>query len=218
MAELNVKKKRKSPVGWIILGLVVIALIVWIVVDNNDNEVMTSENNEQIMEPNQDEGAMTPGENDAENSDMDAKVQEFVSFVNGTDSISMDHEVTHEGITKLTEALAAVTPDGVPDDNVKNDVDALKQEANQLLDNRLSEQHANIMRNSFISAAKIIENIQKDNYPDLDEEANQVMEAAEDIDAQQLATNQKEDIKSFFDEAADALQKMEAEGQTASRQ
>ncbi len=218
MAELNVKKKSKSPVGWIILGLVVIALIVWIVVDNNDNEVMTSDNNEQVMESNQDEGTMNRSENSAENSQMDQKVQDFVSFANETGSISMDHEVTHDGLTKLAEALTAVTPGDVPDENVNNDVDELKAEANQLTENPTSEQHANIMRNSFISAAQIIKNIQSENYPELQEEANQVMDAAKDIDAQKLATNQKEDIKSFFDEAADALQKMEAEGQTASRE
>jgi hypothetical protein len=36
MAELNVEKKKKSPIGWIILGIVVIALIIWFVASDTD--------------------------------------------------------------------------------------------------------------------------------------------------------------------------------------
>ncbi|HZH74053.1 MAG TPA: hypothetical protein VFD91_16270, partial [Mariniphaga sp.] len=59
MAELNVEKRKKSPIGWIILGIVVIGLIVWFAASDNDVVQDTASNitndNEQTSEYGQEQ-------------------------------------------------------------------------------------------------------------------------------------------------------------------
>lgn len=266
MAELRVKKKNRHPVLWTILALVVIGLIVWLVVDTGDRAGTDTE--AEIVSPlgegtdidERENWAGEPGTwGDDSGTTQNPEVQEFVSFVNSSNSISMDHETVHEGLTKLAAALSAVNQG----QSIQGDVDQLKQEADQLMEDRLSQQHANIARNAFINAANIIQEQEqqhayiKENQQGMYDDQNQmerqnqmndqsqmnqdqttrqdqtnrqdqmrqnnsatsaqgsaedVMEAAKEIDARQPLTDQKEKVKEFFDEAATALQQMSHSG------
>ncbi len=270
MSELKIEKKKRFPVIWLILGIIVIAVIVWIIVDNNDNttEVM-GENETEMNEPidNDNDYAESEdwngnqvwgddsdvlesdsglnnndtkvwgddsdvGETDrsirkeddsntfggdysgALGTDVNApndvmrsnRIQNFISFAEQTDASNLNRRKTHEGITKLAMALSAVTTDSTGT-SMQQELSRLKQQADQLKDNRLSNQQASIIKSSFMDAATIIQT-QSRNYGGMDNEASQVMEAARDINAQDMASNQKDAINSFFDQAADALKKM----------
>lgn len=207
MADLNIKKKKRYPVLWALLGILAVAMIVWFF--TADNKEGLNENEEELYAESETWGDESDATGTTENAD---RVNEFITFADETMTIDMNHEATHRGLIQLASALEALT------ENTGNDLDQMRQEADQLLDNRLSDQHANIMRNAFVTAATIIQN-QQGNRENLKQETPEVMEAAKSIDAKEPATDQKTEIKNFFDKAADALaqlQNSEASGSETS--
>ncbi len=270
MSELKIEKKKRFPVIWMILGIIAIAVIVWIIVDDNDNNTdVMGENETELNEPYENENGFAESEewngnevwgddsdvpesdsglnnNDTEvwGDDSDAgetrrdirqeddsntfggdysgalgtdanapddvmrsnRIQNFISFAEQTNESNLNRRRTHEGINKLAMALSAVTTDSTGT-SMQQELNRLKQQADQLKDNRLSNQQASIIKSSFMDAANIIQ-MQSRNYDGMDNEASQVMEAARRINEQDMASNQKAAIQSFFTEAADALEKM----------
>lgn len=222
MAEINVKKKNDSPKWpWILLILLAVGIVGWLLIDTGDDEgemAYIQESEEATpASPEDNLGYNAQREtdiNDQRRSDMDTQtgqnnnqVSSYVDYVEtNKDNIGRDHQFSSEALRELAGALSAITEEA----NLQSDPDLqnLKDQADQLQQNPSSDQHANIMSNAFTSAANIIDRVQKQEYPDLEEEASQVKEAAQAVEPTELATNQEDKIKSFFDESADALQAM----------
>ncbi|MFW6257516.1 MAG: hypothetical protein ACOC11_01915, partial [Prolixibacteraceae bacterium] len=64
--------------------------------------------------------------------------------------------------------------------------------------------------------ANSLQNLQKKADAEIQEEVSQVKEAAERINEGDMVSRQRDAIDSFFDEAADALEKIKDENATAS--
>ncbi len=257
MADLNIEKKKRFPVIWIILGVILIAVLVWYFVGTNDMDV-NEETEAELVEPNGigsgyaepdvwngdeltpwdstfndnemwgDEsdmpernddsntfgndysGAVGTDTNAPENVMVSEKIRDFVEFADSTDANELDRRKTYEGFSKLTMALSAISNAENRDSTSsgQQDLNRLKQQADQLRDERLSQQQAAVIRDFFVDAANVIQNYSR-NHEELSDEASQVMDAAQNINASDMASNQKSQINLFFNEAADALQKME---------
>jgi hypothetical protein len=224
MAELNVQKKKKSPIGWIILGVVIIGLIIWIAAsDNNgiDQRAQYGQERQQTSEYGQEQSqAVVPfGNDDRDRASFDPRVQEFLNFADEFDNSDMNAVNAREGIVKLSDALIAIAQANNDQQGAwQGELEKLKQEANQLQDANMSNQHATVISGAFSSAANVIQNIQNRYYPDLESEASDVMDAAQDIEAQEPISEQESEIKSFFDESADVVKKMEERKQTSLNQ
>jgi hypothetical protein len=236
MAELKIEKRRKFPVLWTILGIIAVVVVVWFLVDSND-EINDNEDMAEAYESdrgtdgfnrsddyrNDDQSYMdrdtTKWNDEAETwgddseADINARVpvtvQNFVRFASNTDTSSLTQERILEGISKLSAALAAVEVGESQDINRQRNLDRLNKEMDQFGDNRLSNQHGKIMKNAFVDAANIIQSEQQQRHPDLATEADQVMAAAIKIDEQRPVAEQKTEVKMFFDKSAETLQKME---------
>ncbi len=221
MAELNVEKKKKSPVGWVILGIVVIALVIWFVASDTD-EVQDVAQFEQEQEQDSEFGqeqsqAIAPYDADRSRTETNSRVQEFINFAEDKSADDLNRQSVQEGITKLSDALMAVANEQSQGQGTwEGELDQIKQEANQLQDENMEQQHATVVRSAFSSAANVIQNLQNQYYPDLQNEASGVMDAAQEIDDQQMASEQKNEMESFFEEAAGILEKMEQKSQTTS--
>lgn len=226
MAEINVKKKRNNSPNWpwILLILLAVGIVGWLLIDTGDTDgdlayIQESEEttdryitpDDRTVENNQDQTARDLL--DDEETDRQAgqgnkeQIQSFVSFVEeNNENIGREHNYSSQALSELADALSSLTEDA----NLQRDPDLqnLKSQADQLQQNPSSDQHANIMSDAFTSAANVIDKVQKQNYPDLDKESNEVKEAAQAMEPTELATNQEDKIKSFFDESADALQQM----------
>jgi hypothetical protein len=233
MAELHVEKKKKSPIGWIILGVIVLGLIIWFVASetNGTQEVAQfRQNEEQTSEYGREQSqAVPPFDNDDRYRDRtgdrdrdmgrtasDRRIQEFLVFVDErTDDMTTTK--TREGLIKLSDALIAVSEQSDRQGAWQGELEQIKQQANRLQDN-MTEQHSAVIQSAFSSAANVIQDIQNKYYPGLENDASDVMDAAQDIETQELASEQENEIKSFFNEAADVVRKMDERRQTSSIQ
>jgi hypothetical protein len=225
MAELNVEKKKKSPIGWIILGIAVLALVIWFVASDNDDIQDTAQFNqeeEQTSEYGQEQSqAVAPYDGERSRTESNTRVQEYVTFVEEKEraDYDMNHTVVQEGITKLSDALKAVANEQTQGQGTwDGELDQIKQDVSQLQGETLNQQHSTVIRSAFSSAANVIQNIQNKYYPEFQNDASDIMDAAQDIDAQELASEQKNEIHSFFKKTADLLEKMDERTTTSSLQ
>jgi hypothetical protein len=224
MAELNVQKKKKSPIGWIILGVVIIGLIIWIAASDNDGLDQTAqtrqEQNQTSTRGQEQSQAVVPyGDDDDDREASDPRIQEFLNFVDNADNSDMTAANAREGINKLSDALIAVASANNDQQGAfQGELEQLKQEANRLQDGNRTTEHSSVINSAFSSAANVIQNMQHKFYPDLENDASDLMDSAQDVDPQEELSDQQGEVKSFFDDAADVIKKMDARRQTTLRQ
>lgn len=208
MAEIHIQKKKKPVWPWILAAVVVLAIILWIVVDtdNNDQQRQTAvvDQTEQIQQ----QDAFT----DQQDNQRTDAVDDFISFVqesNAREEMDLDHDYTAEGISLLSAALNdMVNQLGVEDVDMQQKRDNLNRKADQIQQDPASTQHADTIRSAFISSADIMSNLQQQHFPNLDGEVNNVRETAQAVDPNTLTLEQKQNVKAFFSSSAQALHEM----------
>jgi hypothetical protein len=224
MAELNVEKKKKSPIGWIILGVVIVGLIIWIAASDNDGRdrtAQTTQDRQQTTTRGQQQSqAVAPyGTDDDDRQASDPRIQEYLNFVDNTDNSDMNAVNAREGINRLSDALIAVASANNDQQGAfQGELEQLKQEASRLQDGNRATEHSSVINSAFSSAANIIQNMQHRFYPDLEDDASDLMDSAQDVDPQEQLSDQQSEVKSFFDDAADVIKKMDERRQTTLRQ
>lgn len=293
MAELKVKKKKKFPVLWTILGIIAVVVIAWVIWEATDADMAVEQElaeSEQIeserfyyAEPDEWEGAetdpwddettmqedwsaerevwgdesgavtdedipeetetwseeedveeTTPADEDEATYGMDYSgsvgteanapdaeqqeemVQNYLTFAEEIDAEDLNRRTTYRGIKKLTMAISALAITDTTDVNWSKDIQQLKMQTEQLRDERLSGQQASVIKNSFMEIANSLQNLQKKTDAEIQEEVSQVKETAQRINERDMISNQRDAIDTFFDEAADALEKIKDETATAS--
>jgi hypothetical protein len=213
MAEIHVEKKNRPVWPWIV-GILLIAAVIWIVADNDDDiteadTVGTAQTEEQdAMDNTMENNDNAMMENNQQNDAM-----AYVSFIeeNG-ENVTIEHDYSHQALTHLAAALNSMAGDA--SEETKQKLNDLKQKADNLTQNPMSEQHANMMVDAFNSAAMVMESMQQEMFPDLGDEVQQVKDAANGIDPSVIVTEQKDAVKKFFETSADAVEAM-AENQNA---
>ncbi len=196
MAEIKIEKKR-TIWPWIVLGIIVIALLVYflaIPVDRGEEEVTETTvivNKGNLMD-------------ETENN---STVAAYVAYVEDSlGQMDMTHEYTHDAIVKLTNAIEAMA--GEIGFDVGTNLDEALRDANMITRDEHSTKHANHIRDAADILARTLLNMQKEFYPGLSNQAQAVMDAADKIKPGELTLEQKDAIKSFFWRAADLLKKM----------
>lgn len=230
MAESDKFNKKTRPITWIILAVVVIAVIAWLFVDRTPSTTSTHEDGinklqtESLKETDdwnvdpvtwgddsfmdEDDNAYGADYSGAVGTDVTApgnqqqfsRVDAFVSFTEETDASELNRKTTYEGLVKLAAAIEEL-------DN-ESQADEIKEKAEQLKEDQMTDQQAIVIQETVSQAATAIENIQQDKFPDLENQVKQLKNAAQKIDSGDLASNQKEPIMNFFNEAAQILESM----------
>jgi hypothetical protein len=199
MAEIKIEKKK--PVGpWVLVGLVVLALIVYFgMFHDNDTvepeEFVTQENN--ISDINQ--------TNLLDVKENNITVAEFVRFVK-SDSIRLSLEHTNKALVKLTEATNAMAVEVGYD--VGPYLDTLKESNEMVANERFESAKAKNIRMAAENSAKALENIQLAKYPWLSEEVEDLKSASMAINPDAPVVEQKDAVHDYFAKAADILEKM----------
>jgi len=93
--------------------------------------------------------------------------------------------------------------------NGNQHISTIKQTASNITHNTYSEQHADKIRMAFLATASFMQDLPSSAFPELQDEADDIKDAAESIKSKELATNQANDIQNFFDEVADAFAEIE---------
>jgi hypothetical protein len=197
MAEIKIEKKK--PVWpWILLAVVVVGIIIWWAAADDDNDRAMTDDTTQMQEADR---------NDTYRPDAGA-VNTYVMMFDerNTGEMSLDHDFTNKALANLIEAVRAQAKEDGYD--VKADLDQARQYADVVTQDPYETSHADNIRKAAETIARALHNMQQANYPHLNNEAQEVQDAARNIKPGELTLEQKSEVKTFFRKSADLLDKM----------
>ena len=199
MAEIRVEKK--SPMWpWILIGLIILAVILYFVLSddsNGDTDRTTTTTTEQTDQDR------TRRDSPVNNQ----TVASYVTFVQDSDrEMGLDHEYSNEALKRLTEATKAMADEVNVD--VERDLSVVRNNAQQIQQDPFETTHANKIRASAEKLSDALMTIQREAFPNLSNQASAVRNSAMEINPEELALDQRDAIKSFYDRAADLLRQM----------
>jgi hypothetical protein len=190
MTEIKIERKR-SLWPWVILGLVLLAIIVYFIWFRSDKADENSDVNMALI---------TVRENNT-------TVGDYIGFVNSdTATMTIDHNFTNQAILKLTNAVTAMADE--IDFDIKADMDSVKVHGEIITRDPFETTHANHIRKAADILTNSLHRMQQAKYPELSAEAAQLKSSAASIDSDALTLDQREAVKGFFRQAADLLEKM----------
>ena len=193
MAEIKIEKK-KTIWPWILVGLLVLAVILYFLFFRKDNDDNMSV--ETTTTPVVDSSNMN-------NSSVDA----FVTFVSSdTATMGLDHVFTHNALIKLIAATKSTADK--KGFNIQADLDKAKEDADKITVDPMVTTHADFIKDATNRISTALQNLQRANYPQLSTESQKVKDASNDISTADLTLDQKQTVKTFFNNAADLLKKM----------
>ncbi len=197
MAEIKIEKKTTPVWPWILLALIVIALLIYLFAfrgEEDDNDEMTEVTTEQPADTRQ----VAPN---------NSTVAGFVSFIeDDPDQVGLDHEYTNEALLQLTNATEAMANEVGYDP--QQDLAQVRTLSEKITTDPFETTHANSIKEAAGILAQTLQNIQQNAFSGLASEAEEVKSAVTEIETDVLTLDQKEDVKNFFAEAADLLDKM----------
>ncbi|CAM3984129.1 hypothetical protein FLAN108750_03200 [Flavobacterium antarcticum] len=199
MAEIKIEKK--APIWPWIVGLLILALAVYFLFFKDTAVVTdgTTATNDTIVD-------QTEMQNNRDDTNL-MGVAAFVAFVKNDDgNMTLDHEYSNEALNKLISATEEVS--AKTDFDSKMDLDKAREHADAITKNPEATDHADHIKMATDMISTVLQNLQKAKFPNLQAEADKAKMASQAINVKELALNQKEKIKAFFDDAADLLDKM----------
>lgn len=199
MAEIKIEKKKQIW-PWLLVGLVIVALLVYFLVFRDNGE-----NTEAVTEP---ESITNTNESDLLGvQENNGTVADYVNFVeNSKEEMSLDHEYTNEALLKLIEATDAMASEVGYD--VQADIEKAREYAKMIEQDSFETTHSDNIRKADDLLTNILQNIQKAKYPGLADEVTALKSATESIKLSVPTLEQKDAVKNYFAKASDLLQKM----------
>jgi hypothetical protein len=206
MAEIKIEKKPVWP--WVLVALLVIGVIIFFLVrdDGAGNGMATPPPERDRMERANDrpERQETPERRDRAQVN---EVQDYVTFVADDErSMGLDHEYTSGAMERLREAVKAKADQ--LDHDIQADLGRIDDDVDHITDDPYETTHANHIRSAADALSTAMRNMQQEHYPNLDQQARQVEQAASDIDPNTLTLEQRDAVKGFFDRSAELLRNM----------
>ncbi|KEO71956.1 hypothetical protein [Anditalea andensis] len=199
MAEIRVEKK--SPMWpWILIGIIILGIILYFVVFQDSGD-----------DPDRDGTAVTEQTDDdrfrRDGPVNNQTVASFVTFVQeGDREMSLDHEYSNEALKRLTDATKAMADEVNVD--VERDLSVVREHARAIQEDPFETTHADKIKASAEKISDALMSIQREAFPNLSSEAGAVKNSATQINSEELALEQREEIKSFYDRAAALLRQM----------
>ncbi len=222
MADLRIEKKEKSSsiLPWL-LGLLVLALAIWGVIELLDDDDDNLVENTEVIDDGADAGSdIVRNGNTYTLIDFDDPqagerfgdlTNEYSTYTeNMTGEMGLDHEFSHNALNQLanaTVALAYATGMG-EETNIKQKAAMIRERAEAITRDPMATTHADDIRAAATSISEVLSEVQRAHYPGLDAAVAEVSKAASEITPQTLTLNQKEDVRVFFGKAKVALEAM----------
>jgi hypothetical protein len=149
-------------------------------------------------------------------SAMITEVKEFTGFVRDNpaeEKMALDHNYSSDSIGYLSAALSSLAREhNIKDLDIEQRVKSFEQYADRLQEDKRSTEHADLIREAFISITDLIADLENRLHPGQSQEIGQLRQAAQSIDPIQPLLKQKARVQEFFTRASAALQAM---GQSA---
>lgn len=203
MEEIKIRKKR--PAWPWILGLIILFFVGWGIYRTLRPEVV--EEDVVVVQSDENSNISHNNSNNKKKNKPEA-IQELISFAdeNGQ-QIGLDHVYTGSGIDKLADALEEVKNDnGIDNNAVSNDLEAMRSQANFIRKNEESLDHADSIKAAFEEATDAFAIIQNEAFPDNSGEITELKQKADRISTVTPVLDQKQNIRSFFDQSVQTLE------------
>jgi hypothetical protein len=202
MAEINIQRKEKSMWPWIVGGLILLLVILFLagVFDGDKNIYDRTATVDTTMQRPAPAASEFPDE-----------VRDYLAYVRGHDTTAMDvsHDYDSKALMYLADALDALADrDYVGNTEVENTRKILREKADKLQDDPASKNHADMLRDAAMSASNLMEVMQKAQYPDLTGAVAEARSAAMAIVPGKPALDQKQTTQNFFLKAGVVLEAM----------
>ena len=199
MAGKKFPEKQKSPWPWI-TGFTILAGFIWFILiyvyipGKDSNNILTAD-------------FTYAGSRYKPPADTVNEVKEFIRYSRNADNTLTAKKYSEKGLIKLQSALSYLA-DRVDstDSNLKNNIDSLDRKVAVIdtsIQNYLVE-----LKPALSVAVTAIESIQKLNYPYLANNISLLRKAENRINMKKSINSQLKNIRYFFGETGDTLQKM----------
>lgn len=203
MANIRIEEKKKGAgiLPWII-GLLLLALIIWAVasfIGDDADQVITEE---EYTEP-------APVINDVDYATPVAAYMAFTDDMEG--EMGLDHEFSHDALTRLAAASVALADSkGVADAaGTDSKADRVMQLANDITKDPMAGDHADKIKQAAMLIVEMLEDVNtKASNGVATASLEELRSQAQDISAGTLTLDQKEDVRSFFAQARTVLQEL----------
>ncbi|MCM4160628.1 hypothetical protein FHG64_18495 [Antarcticibacterium flavum] len=214
MAEIKIEKKK--PIWpWILVGLIILGIILYFLFAGNDDDMDDMDDNrtEQVSDTTYTDAQRRDNDNSTMGWDEtsrdtlnDDSVSNYLSHVGDRERMGVDHEYTNNALIHLIDAVEAKAAEVNMD--IDKDLEEMRDEAEAITQNPQATNHADKIKETGNKIVDVLERMQEENFPNLSGDVEDVRTALQDIDSSTLTLEQKEEINSFFREAADVLRSM----------
>lgn len=204
MAEINIQRKETSMWPWVVGGLVLVLVILFLAGVFSDDETVYEDASAADTTTQTNEPA-------AMNTEVPDDVESYLTYVreHNTDAMGLDHEYSSAALQRLAAALGAIaTRDYAGDAEVQRVRDSLQSKADRIQIDPEATNHADMLRDAAMSVADLMETMQKKGYPNLGTQVGEVRSAATAIKPGVLTLEQKQEVQTFFTRAGEALESM----------
>ncbi|MGE5383840.1 MAG: hypothetical protein ACM3PX_10475 [Omnitrophica WOR_2 bacterium] len=213
MAEIKIEK-RKPIWPWVLAGLVVVALVGYYLLSDNNNR---SNRHESAYNTTNDQTKMRTdrakiGTDKEKRTNIGIQNQKPVAaFINYVNSDIEHKDLNHEKVSKAFEQLTAATNEVANETGHKSiaNIDKVKMHVGMIEKNQSDTAVARNIKESAEILSAELQQLQKDKFPDLNKEARKLKNSSESIKTGKPALQQSDEIKSFLADAADLLEKMD---------
>ena len=221
MAQIRIEKDNNngSFLPWI-LGLLVLGLLVWgafAFLDDEDNDSALLDA-EEVEAPLAEMATEITGQPDGTYTDLDdeddfnllgdAAVVRFMDYTASMKGeMGLDHEFSHNALTYLADATENLAD--ALDVEITDNTERAKEMADAITKDPYATNHADMIRMAALNITETLERINKWGYDSaFNDEVMKVRKEAQQINAKTLTLNQKEDVRTFFSAARNALSAM----------
>jgi hypothetical protein len=199
MAEIKIERKKQIW-PWLLVGVILGALLIYFLTYRDYSKSPDSATEAGYITNTNEPDLIGVNENNS-------TVAAYVNFVeNSNERMSLDHAFTNEALLKLVDATNAMANEVGYE--VRADMEKVKELANMITIDPFDTTHADNIRKAADILSAVLQNIQRANYPSLNNEVEALKGAATSIKPSVLTLDQKDAVKDFFAKASVLLQKM----------
>ena len=211
MAEIRIEEnKSPSILPWII-GLLLLGLVIWGVAEAfDDDDDMDEVTTEEVID---EDDYVAPTTADVGNDiDYRGPITSFMDYTADMEGeMGLGHEFSHRAMTLLATATSALAEAKDVEDATDADSKSARVErmANEIMEDPMAGTHADKIRMSAMLITEVLEDVNARAYnSNASSQLSNLRQEAQAITAETLTLNQKEDVRSFFNQARQVLSRM----------
>lgn len=194
MAEIKIEKKK--PIWpWILLGLILIGLVWYFFMRDNDTRI---EDKPIVTEQ------VTEEYDDADNY---SAIALYSAYIADTDKMGVDHDYSSGALSYLIDAVEEKADKLNVD--VKADLNEARKNASEITKDPNKVNHADLIKNSGKIIVRALTSLQTAKFPALTDDVAKVNVAVNEIDTSVKTLDQKDKVNNFFKSAESLLLKMQ---------